>query len=149
MERANASLKLREAQDVAVGILEPGDFGAARGGPDTFGILCGHAIAFKMYAFAFESGDGFRDIRDLPAENGERLRLEGRRDVGDAQHDAVGVQGQSKIVLACDTQSEHAFVKWPRFISVQGGGESHDCVRGEHAILPGDTRPSIGGKVWS
>src|SRR6266404_1538420 len=149
MERANASLKLCEAQDVAVGILEPGDFGAARGGPDTFGILCGHAIAFKTHPFVFENGDGCGDIRDLPAENGKGLWLEGWRDVSNAQHDAVGVKGDSKIVLTQDMQSEHAFVKWPRFIGVQGGGESHDFVRGEHAILPGDTRPTIGGKVWS
>src|SRR5712671_1190500 len=119
MERSGALWELREAQDVSVGILEPCDFGATWGGPDALGILRRQAIAFKMYAFAFESGHGFGDIRDLPAENGERLRLEGRRDVGDAQHDAVGVQGQSKIVLAHDRQSEHAFVKWPRLIGIQ------------------------------
>src|SRR6267154_690044 len=140
MERSCTLWELCEAQDVSVGILEPGDFGAARGGPDALGILRRQAIAFKMYAFAFERGDGFGDIRDLPTENGERLRLERRRDVGDAQHDAVGVQGEGKIVLAQNTQSEHAFVKWPRLIGIQSGGESHDFVRGEHAILPVDAR---------
>src|SRR6266446_2621501 len=92
--------QLGEAQDVAVGILEPGDFGAARGSPDAFGILCGQAIAFEMHAFLFESGNGCGDIRDLPPENGERLRLEGRGDVGNTEHYAVGVEGQGKIVLA-------------------------------------------------
>src|SRR6266853_1724705 len=148
MERSGASWELCEAQDVAIGILEPCDFGATWGGPDALGILRRQAIAFKMYAFAFESGDGFGDIRDLPAENGERLRLEGGRDVGDTEHDAVGIESEGKIVLARDTQSEHAFVEWPRFVGIQGGGESHDFVRGEHAILPVDARLSIGGKVW-
>src|SRR5712692_5790856 len=41
-------------------------------------------------------------------------------------------------------QSEHAFVKWPRLVGVEGGGESHDFVRGEHAILPVDAKLSIG-----
>jgi hypothetical protein len=74
MGGADASLELRKAQDVAVRILEPGNFGAAWGGPDAFGILCGQAIGFKMHAFLFESGNGCGDIRDLPPENGERLR---------------------------------------------------------------------------
>src|SRR5216683_606808 len=100
MEGANASRELRKAQDVAVGILEPGNFGAARGGPDTFGILCGQAIAFKMHAFAAESGDGCGDIRDLPAENGEWLRLEGGRDISNTEHDAIGIDGERKIILA-------------------------------------------------
>src|SRR6266849_1507356 len=100
MEGANASRELRKAQDVAVRILEPCDFGAARGGPDTFGILCGQAIVFKTHAFVFESGDGCGDIRNLPAENGEGLRLERWRDICDAEHDAVGVKGQGEIVLA-------------------------------------------------
>src|SRR5882762_8391488 len=143
MERADASLEFREAQDVAVGILEPSDFGAARGSPDAFGILCGQAIAFEMHAFLFESGNGCSDIRDLPPENGERLRLEGRGDVGNAEHYAVGVEGQGKIVLAQDMQSQHVFVKWPRFLGVESRGESHDFVRGKHAILPVGARLSV------
>src|SRR5712671_4836680 len=98
MERADASLELRKAQDVAVGIFEPGDFGAARSSPDAFGILCGQAIAFEMHALLFESGNGCGDIRDVAPENGERLRLEGSRDVGNTDHYAVGVEGQGKIV---------------------------------------------------
>ena len=77
-----------------------------------------------MNTFALKGGDGFGDIRDLPAENGEGLRLEGGRDVGNAQHDAVGVQGQGKIILAQDMQPQHAFVKWPRFIGVRVGAKA-------------------------
>src|SRR6266699_717812 len=47
MERSGALWELCEAQDVAVGILEPGDFGAARGGPDALGILRRQAIVSK------------------------------------------------------------------------------------------------------
>src|SRR4030081_2951030 len=143
MERADASLELRKAQDVSVGILEPGDFGAARSSPDAFGVLCGQAIAFEMHAFLFESGNGCGDIRDLPPENGERLRLSGRGNVGKTEHYAVGGGGEGKIVLAQDMQSQHAFVKWPRFLGVESRGESHDFERGEHAILPVDARLSI------
>jgi hypothetical protein len=70
---------LREAEDVAVGVLEPGDLGAAGSRPDALGVLSGQAVAFKLYALLFKSGEGFGDVGNLPAENGERMRLDSRR----------------------------------------------------------------------
>src|ERR1700682_2958559 len=133
---ANPSGHLGEAEDVAIGILEPGDFGAAWGRPDSLCILSGQAVTFKLHASLFESGDSFGDVGNLPAENGERLRLESRRNIGDAEHDAIDVEREGKIILAEDAQTEHAFVEGPRFVSVEGGCESHDFVRAEHGILP-------------
>ena len=125
---------MREAEDVAVGILEPGDFGAARRSPDSLRVLAGKAVTLEGNAFGGELRNSFNDIRNLPAENRKLLRLESGRNIGDAEHDAVGVKRKSEIVLAENAQAENAFVKRPRFVGVEGGRESHDFVRAEHSV---------------
>ena len=52
-ENANTLRELGEAEDVAVRILEPRDFGAAGGGPDAFGVLGRHAEMLKADALLF------------------------------------------------------------------------------------------------
>lgn len=79
---------LGEAEDVAVGVVEPGDAGAAGGGPDGEGMSVVHAwIAEELDTGMSERGDGGLDVRDLPAEHGEGLGCEGL-DAGDAEGDA-------------------------------------------------------------
>jgi hypothetical protein len=66
---------LTYGEDVAVGVLEPGDFTAVGGGPDAEVLVLGERILLRGDAAVAEpSGDGF-DVLDLPTEDGA---LEGR-----------------------------------------------------------------------
>src|SRR6266853_1634082 len=84
---------------------------AAGGAPDALGVLRRQAVAFKLHAFLFESRNAFGDIRNFPAENSERLRLEAGGNDGDAEHDAVSVECNGETVLAEDAEAEHPFIK--------------------------------------
>ena len=57
---------LTQAKNIAVGVFEPGDLGAAGGRPNPALILSGKTVAFKVNSTFREAGDEFLDVRDLP-----------------------------------------------------------------------------------
>jgi hypothetical protein len=66
---------LADAEDVAVGVFEPGDFAAVGGGPDAEGLVLGEGVLFGGNAAVAEpSGDGL-DVFDLPSEDGALQRV--------------------------------------------------------------------------
>src|ERR1700694_4057176 len=101
---------LADGKDVAVGVFEPGDLAAIRGGPDAEGLVLGKGILFRGNAAVTEpGGDGF-DVFDLPAEDGALQRRE-IRDLCDANHEAAGVHDQGILIEAHELKSELAFIK--------------------------------------
>ena len=68
---------LREAQRIAVRILEPRDPATPRRVPDPKLVLLHKAsVPFKLHAGLAESPHGGGDVRDLPAEHREIERRE-------------------------------------------------------------------------
>src|SRR5580700_1946468 len=97
-------LKLGEAEDIAVGVLEPRDLRAARRGPDVEFILGIH-VPLELYALRGESLHHRGDAGDFPAQHRERLRRQRLRNIGHAQHDPVRVEGRCEAVLADQSQA--------------------------------------------
>src|ERR1700728_612513 len=101
---------LLEAEDIAEGVGEPGDFGAAGGGPDAEGVGVVHAgVTVEDNSGGGEFGDLGIDVVDAPAEDGELLGLEISSE-GGAENGATGdFQGSGIIVAgAADTLSAGA-----------------------------------------
>src|SRR5579871_1430593 len=101
---------LRYRQDVAVGIFEPGHFGAARSRPDAPLLVLHERVSFKSYAALDKPFDHCLDIADFPAENG----VLGRSEVSDL-HDAdlmiAGSHHQRELVETHKLKPEFTFVK--------------------------------------
>ena len=92
-------LVLREGEDVAVGIREPGDFSAAWSGPYSIFALFQERIAFELRSLARHLCYGAVDVFDLPAEYGEGCRGV-LADTNDANHDAVRIHHDGEGVVA-------------------------------------------------
>src|SRR5712692_3077629 len=98
---------LTDAEDVAVGVFEPGYLAAVGGGPDAEGLVLGEGILFRGdAAVAQPGGDGF-DVFDLPSQNGALQRLEIRH-FGDADHVAADGHDQGKLIEAYESESKLA-----------------------------------------
>src|SRR5258706_10064518 len=123
---------LRDRQQVAVGVLEPGHLVARRSGPDAESVLLEEAKALEMHAALIEQRDGRRDIGHVPAEEGERKRFEFGH-LRHSDHDAVGVEDTGEAVVVDEAQAEHPFVERSGGIVVGDGDEGDEVCRAEHA----------------
>lgn len=125
---------LRDAQDIAVGILEPGDLVARGRGPDAdFGIL-DERIFFKSDTALLEPFDDGLDILDFPAQNGVSRGSE-IGDSGNAHHVRAGLHGQRILIEADKLKAELGFEKGPGFIVVLGDEKSDQVAGREHSYL--------------
>src|SRR5271157_69974 len=97
--RPRRLLVLADGEEIAVGVFEPGDAGAAGGVPDSALILAGQFEVLEADALLRQFRDGFFDVVGLPAKNRERVWLE-FRNWRDAQHDSVRVEDDGELVFA-------------------------------------------------
>jgi hypothetical protein len=67
---------LRDAQNVAGGVFEPGHLGASGCDPHSKVILFEPGIALELDARSVEFLNGGGDIRDLPTQRGIGVRLD-------------------------------------------------------------------------
>lgn len=105
-------IELRQAQGVAIRIAEPCyPRTASRCRPDAVRILPEAVIYSEGYAFVAQSARGGADIGHLPTQN--RVRLGAM--AGKIREPGCGapaqVEGDGKVILADDFQSEYPSVK--------------------------------------
>jgi len=95
-------LELRQAQDILVGIVEPGDAGSAGCCPDAiWACVVDSGIALEDYTGSCELLDGALDRFHFPAKHGVwRWIVFAYR--GHPQHGAVGIEDQSEGLLVLD-----------------------------------------------
>src|SRR6266481_6254548 len=107
------------------------------------GIMAGRCVSnhtgpAMSTPFTHGSQATYLGLRRLSGCKNERQPRRWLRQLGDAEHDAVGVESEGKIVVAENAQAEHSFVEGTRFFGVEGGGKGHEFVRAEHCFLPGE-----------
>src|ERR1700680_4963607 len=124
---------LGDGEGVAVGVGEPCDLGAFRGGPDSIGALLEVGLACELKTFAGHLGDDLVDVVDLPAEDGE---WEGSEVLyaDDADHGSVGVHDDGEGVVAEETQAEEVFIEVAGAGCVFGGDEGYEWAVSKHAV---------------
>src|SRR5690349_8560023 len=89
---------LRNAKDVPVRILEPGDFGSARRVPDSEIVLLHAREPLEMHSGGCQSLRRKHYVCNFPAENGISGRVH-LVDDGDAQHGPMSVVHERKWLL--------------------------------------------------
>ena len=141
-------LVLREGEDVAVGIREPGDFSAAWSGPYSIFALFQERIAFELRSLARHLCYGAVDVFDLPAEYGEGCRGE-LADTNDANHDAVRIHHDGEGVVADESQAELLFVEKPSACRVFGGDKGDEGILGDHALTSLGSQFSLIRDAWA
>ena len=124
---AHGDLLVREfgqAEEIFVGILEPGDQSAGGRGPDSLNVLLEKAVSLKADPGRFELGNRGTNVRHIPAEN--RTRQVGALLAdGGAQHDAVGIEDERKgKVFAHQGQAEGVAIERAGFVDVD---DVHEC----------------------
>src|SRR5580704_17977440 len=124
---------LRDRKRVAVGVDEPCDLGASRGGPDSIGALLEVRVVGELYTFAGHLGDDLMDVVDLRAEDGKG---EGSKVfyANDADHGPVGVHDDGEGVVADEAQAENFFVEASRACRVFGGDEGYERAVSQHGV---------------
>src|SRR5436309_5545622 len=122
-----AGSELRDAERVAVGILEPGNPATGRRFPDAALVLPHPGVAFELDPGAPQLVDGRRDIRNTPAENGVlgRGHLLHRHD---AQHDAVGIEHEREVVLGLKDEAKRLAIEDLRANRILRRDERHDVA---------------------
>jgi len=126
-DRETSGDMLADAEDVAVGVFEPGDFAAVGGGPDAEFLVLGKGIFFRGDAAVAKPGGGGFDVLDLPSEDGALERSE-IRDLGDANHVVADAHDQRKFIETYKLESKLAFVEGAGFVVVGCGYEAdHLC----------------------
>jgi hypothetical protein len=97
---------LRDAEHVAVGILEPSNLRRTIGRtPDSELILFEEGVLLELRTSFHEVRSGNDNVRDTPAEHRMFRRSMARND-GDAEHDAIGVENNCIVVLADELEAE-------------------------------------------
>ena len=114
---------LADAEDVAVGVFEPGDLAAVGGGPDAEGLVLGEGILFRGDAAVLEPGGGGLNVFNLPSEDGA-LQWSEIGDLNDANHVAADAHDQRKFVETYKLEAELAFVKAARFVVIRRGDKA-------------------------
>src|SRR6266446_5468000 len=118
---------LADAEDVAVGVFEPGYFAAVGRGPDTEVLVLHEGIFLRGNATVSEPDRDGLDVFDLPSQNGALQRLEIRH-FGNANHVAADGHDQGKLIQAYELKSKLAFVEGARFAVVRRGDKAdHLC----------------------
>jgi hypothetical protein len=107
-------------EDVAFGVLEPRDLGAARGDHATGAALAGHVEVLERDASRLELGHFMLDVVDLP----ERLARLGRPRILGRVQEACGVVRELVRHAAGDflarTEAERSFVEFPGTRDIPG-----------------------------
>ena len=125
---------LRDAQNIPVGILEPGDLVAGRCGPDSdFGIL-DERIFFKRDAALLQPGNDSLDILNFPAEDGASHGSE-IGNFGNANHVCTGLHHQRELIEAHELKAELGFEKSARFVVVLGEEKTDQVAGRKHLAL--------------
>jgi hypothetical protein len=121
-----ASDILLEAEDVAEGVGEPGDFCAAGGGPDGEGVGVVHSgIAVELDSGGGELTCGGFDVLNPPAEDGELLGLEVAGE-GGAEGSAIEIEDEGEGGLVVDEgEAELIAVEGQGFVFVGDGDEGY------------------------
>src|SRR6266849_4221003 len=101
---------LANAEDVAVGVFEPGYSATVGGGPDAEGLVLGERIFFWGDAAVAEPGGDGLDVFDLPAEDGA-LQWSEIGDLGNANHLAADGHDEGELIEAYELESKLAFVE--------------------------------------
>ena len=127
--------ELGEAEDVTVGILEPGDARSARRLPDPALVLARHAVLLESDPALGQPSYSIFDIGDVPTRYGKRLRFEVLY-VRDTQHRSVRVEDQRKVVFAHDRQTKNAFIEGTRIRKVCRGHKRHQLRMIQHSPPP-------------
>src|SRR5580700_8398840 len=102
---AKRSRVLADGEDVAIGVLEPGDLRSSGGVPQAVFVLRKAGKAFEMHAAGGELAREPGGVGHLPAEDGERLRLEIADERG-PQHDSLHVKHQGKTIFMDELKSK-------------------------------------------
>src|ERR1700734_150823 len=123
----------REAEDISIGILEPGDARTGGSSPDAKRILLHpvEVVTLEVNAGFDQFVDGGDDVGHLPAEDGALRR---RVLFGHPQtdHDAIGIEDKRKRrFLIEQRQSERVAIEDLGALDVDDGGEADDVVFGE------------------
>src|SRR4029077_9622527 len=96
---------LGDAEDVAVGVLEPGDLVTVGRGPDAEVAILNEGIFFADDAALIEPSDDGGDVLDFPAEDSalERREIGG---FGDADGAGAGAHHERVLVQADELKAE-------------------------------------------
>src|SRR5260370_21847591 len=122
---------LRNTQQIAIRVFEPGNFCAAGCAPNSEIVLLHEAIFFKDDTFFLETGDNFLNTRDLPSQNRKWMGLELRGRCY-PPHDSVGVKDHGKLIFAEQAKTQRLLIKLLCLLSVPGGNEGHYAFRAQH-----------------
>src|SRR5260370_37002476 len=115
---------LRNTQQIAIRVFEPGNFCAAGCAPNSKIVLLHESVLLKDNTFFLETRDNFFNARDLPSEDCEWMRLEFRSRCY-TQHDSVGVKDHGKLIFSDQTETLCLLIKLLCLLGVPGGNEGH------------------------
>src|SRR5712692_5128048 len=101
---------LADAEDVAVGVFDPGYFAAVGGGPDTEVLVLHEGIFLRGNATVSEPDRDGLDVFDLPSEDGA-LQGSEIRNLDDADHVAAHAHDYREFIEAYELKSKLAFVE--------------------------------------
>jgi len=136
---------LAHAEQVAVGILEPGNAGAAWGIPNAECVLGHERIAFKHNAGVGERLHRGGRVGYLPAEHGVGSDGDLLRD-GHAQGCAMSVEHQRKIIFGDEAEPQYIAIECFGAGGAGGGHKGHQLCGGKrvwHAeIVTNSFRPN-------
>jgi hypothetical protein len=137
----------RKAQDISVGVFEPGNFSPGWSDPDARCILTHAFVAFESDTCQCKCVYGVGNILNLPSQDGAASnRRFGSHDK--AQHDPVRIEDQGERWFFCDqAKVENIPVKVPGTLYVEDGDESDDVVGSKSCMLCHADMMRLAGKM--
>src|SRR6267154_1063911 len=121
--RRPSSLGLSQGEHVSIRILEPRHLSSAWRAPDSKLVLLHSGKALELYSLLLKTFHGFSDVAYTPAEDREwrGLVVRDTRDVDDADHHSVGIENESKPIVADKAEPERLLKELARFLTVSRG----------------------------